>query len=300
MQYGSRITAYLRASRALYETGGIGLDEMRARAARAGFLLDRDRYLRTGPPRGTARDAEALACLARLSDAVASGLTVTAIDVGSGEALGVEEIGICTLSVGGSTTLTLFDVRAPHRDPAGAPGPRQRTPLFGETRAMGRAEILEAARDAYAAADVAIFHSASADLHRLGLEPDPAKVIDTVACSRLWHPQSPSLADLCRRYGIDASGAHHSGNDARYALDAALAMARDPSLPKVAERHRLRVRRDQARRALLMHPTRLDGREALLAEWEAANNASMRFRTGPMGPVFCAPARGRRPAFLAA
>ncbi len=173
MDVGARITAHLRASRALYEAGAIGLPEMRARVSRAALLVERDRYLRAGPPRGTARDAEALACLARLSDAVASGRRVVAIDVGAGEALGVEEVGICTLAGGEATTLTLFDGRARHRDPAGGHGRPHRPALFGETRAAARDELLSAAREAYASADVAIFHSAHADLHRLGLEHDP-------------------------------------------------------------------------------------------------------------------------------
>ena len=296
MDVGARIRAYLKASGKLYAAGLLDRAEMDRRSARAALLVQRRDFMRSYPCHGTTRDLLAYRRLGLLAQALASGGRVTAIDVGASLGWGVDEIGICT-RVGDAppVTLTFHDETAGHRIPGAeplVPGTLRRESAFGGTRAVPRRVLLDAAAEAYAAADVVVFHGADADLHRLGIEPD-GRVVDTARCARLWHGRYPSLSDLCGRYGIDASGAHHSGNDARYAMDVAVAMTRDPSLPRLGERLELREARDEARRRLATHPTRKGGREVLLAAWRAADEASMRYKTGSLGPSLSLPRRGR-------
>lgn len=283
MDAGARIFGIMKAARADNRRGTLPDADLAHLGERANRLSARIRLLKGLPPRQSRRERAALAMLDRLARAIRKDGTVVALDVGYDRHNAFDEVGISAWRAGVVETVTLVRDDALHRHPDAAerilrhPGQVFRPSLFGPTLRLPAEAVLLTAREALESADVAVFQSASIDLRRLGLSLDPARIVDTAMCGQAWHHgRTPSLADLCARYGFDVAEAHNSGNDARRTLDVALAMLSDPMHGRLVEQERLRTARDEAHRRMVMLPTRRPGFEKLRAVWAEARLADER------------------------
>lgn len=292
MDVHAKVLSILDRARTRHAAGEIDGSAIAAAALRGNALRRRHRHRET---RGVVRrkdyrEAVAIHGLDRIRAVVADGGTIAAIDLGYDRDApyvpgAFSEVGIATWTDGRVRTVTLVDEAALHRHPDPTrrilrhPDQGFRPSFHGPDVVAPHAEVWDRAREAYAAADLVLFHSRHADQPRLGLRHDPERVADTECCAWAWFGRKPSLGDLCKAFGIECPGLHNSGNDARYTLDAALAMAADPCVSLLAERRRLRLEWEAALHRLIMHPVRAPGVELLQA---AAGEAHRRLASTPL------------------
>lgn len=101
---------------------------------------------------------------------------------------------------------------------------------FGADRYVSEAYLVTLAQRLYRRHAVHAFHGGSAEIAKLGLSGNHPGHVDTseIGHGLISRGQRPGLAALCRHFGIDPTGHHNAGNDARFTLDVLLALAALP------------------------------------------------------------------------
>lgn len=217
-----------------YEAGLLRIDEMRDRAKRIGALKARAHRLQRFKRETLPIVSRALDDMSRTRLAVESGANLVAIDVGYREDGPADEIGITWWRAGRVETVNyVAEDRVLDRGDLVC--------LYGPTVPLPRERMLAVAREAYAGADIPVFHEAGSDLRKLVLVAD-LRVVDTVRLGRLWYDWRPSLSELCVRYGIGTDHAHNSGNDSRRTMEVLLRLVRDVPPLQRPRRHPRRIR----------------------------------------------------------
>ena len=239
-------------------------DAKRCAGRRIAFLMARARYLadrREAVPHWVDR---AIHDVERVRTAIDSGSRIVALDTGLRNGRFLDEVGVSTWIHGVVETVTYADVAARYRNPDDSRRVMEH-PLqvhvkarFGPTELVENARLRELAAEAAEDADLVVFHGAVSDMHALDMTLHAEKVVDTARISRAAYGRSLSLVELCATFGIDGSGNHNSGNDARYALDCALATT-VATLPILRERSRVVAQKADVLHDAVMWPTRKPG-----------------------------------------
>ncbi|RYD67783.1 MAG: hypothetical protein EOP83_02130 [Verrucomicrobiaceae bacterium] len=260
----ARLYAIRKAMADQYRDGRISQDAIIAFTERAKTLQKRSGYLLRNQHPRVDKEERALEQLDRMAKALSENRLIVALDCGFTSMGPVEEVGITRLINQTMVTENLVDLNAAHRH--------------------SYEELVDRARTAYAEADLVVFHSHRTDLIKLGLTDAPRKFVDTADCAFLWYKEHPSLTALGQRYDIDTTGAHNSGNDSRFALEAAVAMTQDETRERLRERCVLRRQAAEARYAMMMWPTRKPGYLGAVTTWKDAARAAHAYRTGRLRP----------------
>lgn len=295
MDVGPKINAALKRMRERYRNGEMSRDAVAAYVARARVLMQRHFYRRRQHlPTRVDHDRAAHDALDRLEAIVRSKKgTIMAFDTGFRMSARdrLEEFGLTVWVDEDLGTQTYVDEMILHRHPNAAERvmlhERQRyvASRFGETKRVPGWKIKQFAKTAAEHASLIIFHQSDTDRELLELDLRPDQVIDTAEIGRVWTGSriTPSLEWLCERYGIDAQGAHNSGNDSRFTMEVALAMLNDPSRAGLKRRNEIREQRKAAYHRMMLWPTRKPGYETAVAEWKALDRESGLVKTGNLG-----------------
>lgn len=111
---------------------------------------------------------------------------------------------------------------------------RSRAKHYGKVRCVHgptiivdeRDEMREIAQEIFAKADLNVFHTASVEFDKLGLDKTIASYVDIASLGFLIDPvHRMGLKSLCAHYGVPLIGHHNAGNDALATLRVALKMA---------------------------------------------------------------------------
>ncbi len=120
---------------------------------------------------------------------------------------------------------------------------------FGRERQVSARFLIKLARRLYRIDGVHVFHSGEAEVSRLGFDVRHPRHVDTAQITHgvFLRGQTPSVSRLCDHLGIDPSGAHNAGNDARFTLEILLALASTPiTRGRANEPHAPQRREDNA------------------------------------------------------